>query len=535
MFKGALEMKKILSFLLCFVMILSSSAAFTAEHSIENVIKDTANYIYTTVKEPQIGSIGGEWAVLALSRSNAEIPKEYFEKYYENVKKYVEENQGVLHDKKYTEYSRVTLVLTAIGKNPMDISGYNLISPLEDYDKTVWQGINGAIFALITLDSKNYLPESDIREKYINHILEKQTADGGWTISGDTADIDTTAMVLCALSNYQGRDDVKQAIDEALIYISNTQFENGGFASFGTENAESSAQVIVALSELGINLDDERFIKSGNSIVDYLLTYYTPQKGFKHTKSETGTNLMATEQCLYALVALDRMNDNKTSLYDMSDVTTTTESGNAQIGLPGKNDAVKKLPIIDKGRTFADIVNSQYKAKIEALAERGMINGRTDTEFAPTGTMTRAEFAAIIAKSLGIEFTGENIFSDVKTDSWYKDYVRTAYFYGVIKGISDTEFNPEGTITREEAAVIIMRAAKLCGMAKPYGENAVRDILAGFVDYVNLSDWARESLAFCYDNGILPDSDIEILPKTAVTREEIASMLFQMLEKAKLL
>lgn len=88
-----------------------------------------------------------------------------------------------------------------------------------------------------------------------------------------------------------------------------------------------------------------------------------------------------------------------------------------------------------------------------------------------------------------------------------------------IKGVSDTQFNPEGTITREEAAVMVQRAAKLCGMAKHYGENAVRDILAGFVDYVKSSDWARESLAFCYDNGILPDSDIEILPKTAVTRE----------------
>ncbi len=528
-------MKKILSFLLCFVMIISSVSAFATEQNIENVIKDTANYIYTTVKEPGVGSIGGEWAVLALSRSNCEIPNEYFEKYYENVKNYVEEKQGILHDKKYTEYSRVILALTAIGKNPMDVSGYNLVAPLEDYDKTVWQGINGAIFALIALDSKNYIPKSEIREKYINHILEKQTADGGWTISGDTADIDTTAMALCALSNYQDRNDVKMAIDKALIYISDAQLENGGFATFGTENAESSAQVIVALSELGISLDDERFIKNGKSAVGYLLTYNISQKGFKHTQNETDTNLMATEQAFYALVALDRVNNNKTSLYDMSDVKIETESGNEQIGLPGKNDAVKKLPVINKGKTFADIVNSPYKSKIETLAEHGMINGRTDTEFAPTGTMTRAEFAAIIVKSLGIDFTGENVFSDVQNDSWYKDYVRTAYFYGVIKGVSDTQFNPEGTITREEAAVMVERAAKLCGMAKPYGENAVREILAGFVDYVTLSDWARESLAFCYDNGILPDSDIEILPKTAVTREEIASMLYNILLSARLI
>ncbi len=528
-------MKKILSFLLGFIIILSSANVFAAEQNIGNIIADTANYIYQTVKEPQVGSIGREWAVLGLARSSIEIPEEYFEEYYENVKKYVEENQGILHDKKYTEYSRVVMALTAIGKNPTDISGYNLIAPLEDYDKTIWQGINGAIFALIALDSGNYLPENEVREKYIKHILEKQTADGGWTISGTTADIDTTAMALCALAGYHDRSDVKSAIDKALDCISAIQLEDGGFASVGTENAESCAQVITAFSELGINIDDTRFVKNGKSAMDSLLTYYIPQKGFKHTQSEIGTNLMATEQSLYALVALDRAKNNKTSLYDMSDVEIKADSTGEQIGLSGKSDAVKKLPVINKGKTFADITNSDERTKIEALAERGMINGRTENEFAPMGTMTRAEFAAIIVKSLGIEFTGENVFSDVKNDSWYKDYVRTAYFYGVIRGVSSTEFNPEGTITKEEAAVMVNRAARLCGMEKSYDENTARDILAGFVDYLALSDWSMEALAFCYDSEILSDSDIEILPQNAVTREEIVSMLYNMLLLAKLL
>ncbi len=528
-------MKRILSILLCFVLTFVSVSIFAASSDVGEITGDTANYVYETVKEPRVGSIGGEWTILGLARSDANIPDEYFKKYYENVKKYVEENMGILHDKKYTEYSRVILALTAIGKNPMDISGYNLIAPLENYDKTVWQGINGAIFALIALDSGNYLPKSEVREKYINHILEKQTDDGGWTTSGDTADVDTTAMALQALSNYQSNQAVKSATDKALACISGMQLDNGGFVSYNTENAESCCQVIVALAELGISIDDTRFIKNGKSVIDYLLTYYISQKGFKHIQSEAGANLMATEQALYALVALDRMNNNKTSLYDMSDVKADTEPDAEEIGLHGKNDAVKKLPVINKGRTFADVVNSPEKAKIEALAERNMINGRTENEFAPTGTMTRAEFAAIIVKSLGIEFTGENIFFDVKNDSWYKDYVRTAYFYGIIKGVSDTEFNPEGTITKEEAAVMAERAAKLCGIAKTYGESSARDILAGFVDYVTLSDWSREALAFCYDSGILSDSDIEILPKKAVTREEIASMLYNMLFSAKLL
>ena len=82
---------------------------------------------------------------------------------------------------------------------------------------------------------------------------------------------------------------------------------------------------------------------------------------------------------------------------------------------------------------------------------------------------------------------------------------------------------------------MVQRAAKLCGMTGSYDDDAARDILAGFVDYVNASDWAKESLAFCYDNGILPDSDMEILPNSAVVREDIASMLYNVLEKSNLL
>ncbi|MDD6309283.1 MAG: S-layer homology domain-containing protein [Clostridia bacterium] len=528
-------MKKYVSILLSFVLILSSVSTLAAEQSIGDILTDTANYIYASVQEPQVGTAGGEWAILGLARSHADVPAEYFETYYTNVQKHVVDQQGVLHDKKYTEYARVILALTAIGKNPMDVSGYNLVAPLEDYDKTVWQGINGAIFALIALDSGNYLPQSTVRDKYVHHILEQQTADGGWTMSGDTADIDTTAMALSALSNYQENEDVKTATDKALDYISDIQLADGGFASWNMENAESCCQVIVALCELGISIHDPRFLKNEKSVADALLTYRLPQSGFQHTKSETTGNQIATEQALYALVALDRMYHNQPTLYDMQNVQVHLTSGKEQIGLPGKSAAVKKLPVMHDGKTFADVVNAEEKAKIEALAARGMINGRTENTFVPTATLTRAEFAAILVKSLGIEFTGENVFSDVKKESWYKDYIRTAYSYGLIKGVSATVFHPEGTVTKEEAATMVQRAAKLCGMAKSYDENSVRDILAGFVDYAKSGDWARESLAFCYDNGILPDSDMEILPKNAVTREEVASMLYNLLLTAKLL
>ena len=529
-------MKKSLSFLMCLIIIFSlSSHIFAADiDAVNSAVNDTAKYLYESVPDPQVGSIGGEWVVLGLARSGADIPDEYFENYYQTAEKYIKDCGGVLHEKKYTEYSRVILALTAIGKNPAEVAGYNLIAHLEDYDKTVWQGINGAIFALIALDSGGFIPQSTVREKYVNYILEKQNDDGGWAMSGDTADADVTAMALQALAKYQENERVKTAIEKALLLMSRSQNENGGFSSQEAEYSESCAQMIVALCELGISPEDSRFIKNGNTILDCMLTYYEKGNGFKHTKDGTA-NQMATEQCFYSLAAIKRFNEGKNSLYSMSDAISVSDSGMAEYGLYGKNPDVQKMNVVHAGKTFEDIREHSNKSAIEALAERNIINGKTENLFDPQSTMTRAEFATIVVRGLGLPVKGESFFADVAENDWFFDYVNTAYSYGIIKGVSDTEFNPNGTITREEAAVMAARAATLCGMNSEVEVFEARDILAGFLDYVKASDWAIGALAFCYDKGILSDDTMEIKPKEAVSRAEIAQMLYNMLSLSRLI
>ena len=318
-------MRKIISILLTLIMIFSFSSQTFASDSdkVTALTESVGNYLYETVKSPVVGSVGGEWAVLGLARSDMNIPDEYFENYYQTVTQYVKNCSGVLHKRKYTEYSRVIIALTAIGKNPADVAGYNLLTPLADFENTIRQGVNGAIWALIALDSGNYEipknPDAKIqatREMYVNHILEKQTADGGWALSGDYADADITGMALQALSKYQDNDKVKSATKKALACLSDMQKENGGFSSYESENSESSVQVIVALCELGISIHDERFVKNGKTILDSMLSFYDGEKGFMHTHNDI-TNQMATEQCFYALVALKRASENKNSLYNM--------------------------------------------------------------------------------------------------------------------------------------------------------------------------------------------------------------------------
>lgn len=536
-------MKKSMSIFLCLIMIFSVSAQVFAvdNQAVNTYVENVGNYLYQTVPNPQVGSIGGEWLVMGLARSGLDIPDEYYEKYCQTAEKYVKECCGVLHDKKYTEYSRVIVVLTSVGKNPTDIAGYNLLTPLGDYEKTIWQGINGSIWALIALDSGDYeIPENTTanvqatREMYINHILQNQTSDGGWALSGDVADPDVTAMALQALSKYQANSNVTAATEKALSCMSEKQNVNGGFSSWNTENSESCVQMIVALCELGISLDDTRFVKNGNTMLDNLLLYYENGKGFKHTPDGAGSNQMATEQCFYALVAIKRMNEGKNSLYNMSDAITVNDN-NTSCGLVNKNADVQKMPVVNFGKTFADIQGHTNQAAIEALASRNIINGKSETRFEPNSTMTRAEFATIIVRALGLPANSNAVFIDVTSNDWFYEYVNTAYSYGIIKGISESDFNPNGTITREEAAVMVARAASLCGMDADTETLEARDILAEFFDYVKASDWAQGSLAFCYNEGILSNEVMEIKPQEAVTRAEIADMLYNMLKLSLLL
>lgn len=291
----------------------------------DDLLNGTAQWLVSQIPEPAHGSVGGEWMVFGLARSGAEVPGGYFDNYFENLAAYTAEQGGVLHARKYTEYSRVILAVTAIGKDPRDVGGYNLLVPLADYEQTVFQGINGAIFALLALDSGNYeIPANTAdstqatRELYVDFILSAECTDGGWTLSGDVADVDITAMTLQALAKYQQRQDVAQAIDRGVEVLSRLQQSNGGYSAYDSESSESVAQVIVALSELGIDLSDDRFVKNGTTLKDRLLEFRLSDGSFEHIIGG-GTDLMATEQAFYALAALERRENGQSSLYRISE------------------------------------------------------------------------------------------------------------------------------------------------------------------------------------------------------------------------
>lgn len=311
--------------------------ANTLKKSVSKVLSETESYIKSIDKNPAIGS---EWFVLAQARSGANLNSSYFSTYYNHFANYLKENRGILTNTiKYTEYSKAILSLTAAGKDARDVGGYNLFSYISDFDKTVEQGPNGAIWALLALDSNPTYSfpkvkkggNQNSREKLIKHLLKVEVSGGGWTMSGNKADSDLTGMALQALAPYyHKRDDVTKAVDRALAALGKMQNSTGGFSTGGIETVESCAQVLTGLCALGIDPEkDPRFIKGGKWMVENLISYHVNNSGFMHVKAgssnngggEAGkVNGIATEQGYYALVAYQRMKNGQTSLYDMSDV-----------------------------------------------------------------------------------------------------------------------------------------------------------------------------------------------------------------------
>lgn len=490
--------KRILSLLLALTLCVSASAAY---------IDDARAYILRSVPAPGIAMVGGDWAVLGLARGDGGVTASYRDGYLSRARETVREKKGVLNTRRYTDYARVTLALTSIGVDARSVSGYDLTKPLGDYEQTIRQGFNGAVFALLALDSAAYpMPRADgaaipaTRQMYVGTILERQLPDGGWALSGRTAEADITAMALQALAKYRAQKPVAQAIEKGVACLSELQGADGAFTSGDAATAESCAQVVIALCELGIAPDDSRFVKNGKSVLDALLAFRDASGGFRHTQNGA-VNQMASEQALLALTALARSEAGQSSLYDMRDALTVGASA----------------------ASFTDIARHKNRAAIETLCALGAVNGRSASRYEPDAGLTRAEFAVILVRAAGLVPKTDGAFADVAASDWYAPYVGAAHASGVVGGVSYDRFAPNAPITRQEAATMLARAAKLCGL-----DTSAR----GASTYTSTASWARDGIAWCVANGVLSANDLR--PTENVTRGEMAQMIVALLQTAKM-
>ena len=176
------------------------------------------------------------------------------------------------------------------------------------------QGLMSWVWGLHLLNNGCESPDYTA-DDCIKTLLGLRKEDGGWAVTGARSDTDATAMTLQALAPHRDNAEVAAAIEAALALLSSMQNDRGGFSSFGVENAESAAQVIIALCALGIDpAADARFIKYGVTVLDALAAYRLPDGSFSHEVGGAASE-SAKAQAFLAYVAHERFRAGQGSLY----------------------------------------------------------------------------------------------------------------------------------------------------------------------------------------------------------------------------
>lgn len=511
---------------------ITGPSGVEATEAEENVLKTLNNGRQLTV-----GSQFGEWAVLALARGGKDLSGQA-EGYLQAVEQAL--NDGTLT--LATDYARVTLALTAMGIDAPE----KLLSGCADFELVKKQGINAAAYCLLALNAKPYGENYDeVRETYVAYLLAKALPTGGWIYGvGTTCDVDMSAMVLQSLAPYADREDVAQAIDDALEALKLQQKPTGGFATFGSYNAESTAQMIVALTALGI----DPTTWNGLNAVEALLHFYLAEDGkFAHTLGGAA-NQMATEQSVYALVAYGRYAAEKNSLYDMADadttgalqqvnsvrfallfdgmtVTTDMETANtAEDAAKLVEDALNALGY--SGNAYSvSIEDGDFTAAVAGTAQNKsgedgsftasvtVTNGtKTANGLRVSGTITATAYvaptqptqpSAPVAPTVKPTVSATSPFGDVTKGEWYYDAVLYVYKNGLMNGTGNGAFSPNANTTRGMIVTIL---------ARQEGADTAQSGL-----------WYEVGRQWAMENGISDGTDMD----GQITREQLAAMMYR--------
>lgn len=262
------------------------------------------------------GESSSDWLAAAIGKCGI---ADNYAGYLEGLSAHVAEkyaSQGGLDKNKLTEWHRTIIAVKALGGDPADFGGVNLVgdgltAPIVSPER---QGINSLIWAVLAAEEcgVEMIGESSV-EDIRNKIVSRQNPDGGFSLRGDS-DPDVTAMVIRAL---WGSAELRPYASLARAALINMQLPGGGYASNGAENSESLAQVILALCAIGETPDSE---------VDMLLTYQNHDGGFSHLPGGP-SDAMASAQAMLALTAYQKSLAATSAPAAAADAVTVTEAG----------------------------------------------------------------------------------------------------------------------------------------------------------------------------------------------------------------
>lgn len=215
-------------------------------------------------------------------------------------------------------------------------------------------------------------------------------------------------------------------------------------------------------------------------------------------------------------------------------VPTAVESRNGHYYARVSSLTNSAYAVVRNPRSFADMKGHWAEAQVNDMASRFIVAGVSDAAFEPDRPVTRAEFAAILVRALGLPADGgKPPFSDVKADDWYVGAVASAAANGLIGGYGDGTFRPGQPITRQEAFAMLGAALKLAGL-QAYGGDTAKT-LAAFADRASIADWALAGTAALVDAGIIDGRTSGLAPLAPISRAESAVAIQRLLIKADLI
>ncbi len=194
------------------------------------------------------------------------------------------------------------------------------------------------------------------------------------------------------------------------------------------------------------------------------------------------------------------------------------------------------LPAVASAQSFSDVKGDEWFAEaVEALAAEGIVAGRDDGSFGPSNPVTRAQLAALLARTLGLQDSASSPFADVTTQDWFAGAVGALYDAGIVSGTGSQTFSPNLPVSRQQAATFVIRALSyFMGTQSQTGvdyglEYVLTDIwLAGFQDRVLIGPEHADSVANTYRLGIMEGTaDGWFYPALTLTRAQMAAILYR--------
>jgi hypothetical protein len=184
--------------------------------------------------------------------------------------------------------------------------------------------------------------------------------------------------------------------------------------------------------------------------------------------------------------------------------------------------------------SFADINSSYAKDRIQTLADKFLVSGTTENTFSPKLKVTRAEFAALLGRAMGLQAKSAAPFGDVRASDWFAKDVAAAYEAGLVKGVGDGQFNPNAEITRQDLTVMLAKAIQLLNVPEKADAPAV-----SYSDASKFASYAQESIATVTKSGLmtgeLVNGSYVFHPTDTTTREAAATVIYFLLKNAELI